>query len=292
VIARWQLLELGFSVAAIRHRLETGRLHQVYPGVYAVGRPELTQHGRWMAGTLRCGPEAVLSHESAAALWGIRPEARRGSGSAPEIHVSLPAAVFRRPRGIRTHRRTNLTAADVTTRYRIPTTAPICTLIDLAAKVSDDHLEAAINAADKLDLVDPETLRDALAGTPPRPGLTALRSILDRHTFRRTDSGLERRLLKLRREAGLPTPLTQQWVNGYRVDFHWPDLGLVVETDSLRYHRTAAQQAVDQWRDQAHAAAGLERLRFSRAQVRYQPTYVVEMLERVIRRLTSRRASD
>jgi very-short-patch-repair endonuclease len=84
-------------------------------------------------------------------------------------------------------------------------------------------------------------------------------------------------------------PMTQQRVNGYRVDFYWPELGLVVETDGLRYHRTPVQQTRDHRRDQAHAAAGLERLRFSRAQIRYEPEHVVETLENVIRRLSGRR---
>src|SRR3982751_2134303 len=74
VIARWQLAGLGLTPSAIRHRIRTGRLRPVHRGVYAVGRPELTQHGRWMAAVLACGPDALLSHESAAALWGIRPQ--------------------------------------------------------------------------------------------------------------------------------------------------------------------------------------------------------------------------
>src|SRR3954453_2587596 len=72
VIARRQLLALGYSQAAIRHRIAAGRLHRVLPGVYAVGRPVLTHNGLWMAAVLACGPGTVLSHESAAALWGIR----------------------------------------------------------------------------------------------------------------------------------------------------------------------------------------------------------------------------
>ena len=289
VIARWQLLELGFSVAAIRHRLDTGRLHQIHPGVYAVGRPDVTQHGRWMGATLRCGPEAALSHESAAALWGIRTARRYRRIAAEEIDVSLPAAVFRRPSGVRTHRRTNLTEADVTSHHRIPTTAPICTLIDLASSAPAEELEVAINEADKRDLVDPETLRAALETLPRRPGLAKLRRTLDRHTFTLTDSGLERLFLPLARRAGLPPPLTRQWLNGYRVDFYWPELGLVVETDGLRYHRTPAQQSTDHRRDQTHAAAGLERLRFSHAQVRYARDHVVRTLTWVHDRLKTRR---
>jgi len=63
---------------------------------------------------------------------------------------------------------------------------------------------------------------------------------------------LERRFLPLARAAGLPPPRTGQHVNGFKVDSHWPDLGLVVETDGLRYHRTPAQQVRDHQRDQAH----------------------------------------
>ncbi len=95
-----------------------------------------------------------------------------------------------------------------------------------------------------------------------------------------TDTQLERRFLPLARRAGLPQPLTQQWVNGYRVDFHWPDLGLVVETDGLRYHRTAAQQTIDARRDQTHTAAGLTPLRFSHAQVVYDAEHVEASLRR------------
>jgi very-short-patch-repair endonuclease len=74
-------------------------------------------------------------------------------------------------------------------------------------------------------------------------------------------------------------------VNGFKVDFYWPDLGLVVETDGLRYHRTPAQQARDRIRDQTHAAAGLTPLRFTHAQVKYEPTRVEETLVAVARRL-------
>jgi very-short-patch-repair endonuclease len=74
-------------------------------------------------------------------------------------------------------------------------------------------------------------------------------------------------------------------VNGFRVDFYWPDLGLVVETDGLRYHRTPARQARDRRRDQTHTAAGLTPLRFTHAQVRHEPTHVRETLRRTASRL-------
>ena len=75
-------------------------------------------------------------------------------------------------------------------------------------------------------------------------------------------------------------PLTKEMVNGFEVDFHWPDLGLVVETDGWRYHRTASAQTRDALRDQTHTASGLTSLRFSHYQVEYEPDHVRRILAR------------
>src|SRR5690242_3384511 len=88
--------------------------------------------------------------------------------------------------------------------------------------------------------------------------------------------------LPIARQAGLPQPVTGRTLNGFKTDFHWPDLGLVVETDGLRYHRTPGQRARDRVRDQAHAAAGLTPLRFTHEQVRFDPDYVRATLAAVL----------
>jgi very-short-patch-repair endonuclease len=267
VVARRQLLELGFGSDAIQHRIAKGRLHVVGRGVYAVGRPELTQFGRWMAALLSIGPEAVLSHRSAAALWGIAKQ----WGNA--IHVSVPTHLRRSSsRGITVHRRSELNA---TRRHGIPVTTPADTLIDLATQETRDGLEHAINEADKLDLVDPETLREEVQGVR-RAGAAALRTVMDHYTP--TDSALERQFLRIVKRAGLPRPLTREKVNGHDVDFFWPELNLAVETDGLRYHRTPAQQAKDRIRDQDHFVAGVRSLRFTRAQVRFEAERVEAIL--------------
>lgn len=276
-MARRQLLELGLTVEGIRHRLARGRLHRLHTGVYSVGRREVNQFGRWMAAVLACGEGAVLSHSSAAALYGIGPE-RHG-----EIEISVTANRQPRRDGVRVHRRT---AIETTTHGGIPVTAPTQTLLDLATRIGDRHLEAAVNNADKLDLIDPERLRSELESDTGQPGVVRLRRLLDEATFTLTDTELERRFLPLARKAGLPKPLTQHHVNGHRVDFYWPDLRLVVETDGLRYHRTATQQTRDRERDQAHQAAGLTPVRFTHAQIRYHPEQVVTTLIAVGRRLT------
>ena len=158
--------------------------------------------------------------------------------------------------------------------------------MDLAPRLMRGPLERAIGEADRLDLIDPERLRAELSGRGRSAAVLA--RTLDRRTFRLTRSELERRFLPIAHRAGLPLPLTNHRVNGYEVDFYWPDLKLVVETDGLRYHRTPAQQARDLERNQAHAVAELVPLRFSHEQIAFEPHVVEVTLRRVGERLTAR----
>jgi very-short-patch-repair endonuclease len=232
-----------------------------------------------MAAVLACGPKAVLSHSSAAAIWRIGIEER------DVIEVSLSSPHQRRRPGLRVYRRSSLWPEDVTTESGIPVTTPVQTIIDMSLRLDRRGVERMINEADKYDLVHPPQLREALDERSGEPGVSVLREILDRRTFRLTKEELERRFLPLAAKAGLPVSLTGQWVNEFEVDFYWPDLGLVVETDGLRYHRTPAEQARDRLRDQAHTAAGLTQLRFTHEQVRYEPDYVRDILAQTASRL-------
>jgi very-short-patch-repair endonuclease len=276
VLTRKQLLSLGLSRHGIEHRLARGRLHPLATGVYAVGRPELTQHGRWMAAVLSCGPGSMLSHGSAAALWGIGSE-HRG------IEITAHSANPRRRPGLRVYRRPTLAARNVTSQDGIPVTGIVQTLVDLAATLRPQSVERAVNEADRLDLIHPPALRVALEVHRCEPGVRPLRALLDRRTFRLTRSELERIFLPMTAQVGLPLPLTKQWVNGFEVDFFWPDLAFVVETDGLRHHRTPAQQAKDRRRDQAHTAAGMIQLRFTHEQIYYEPDYVRGVLAATVR---------
>src|SRR5205823_3870286 len=118
VVARWQLLERGYNDHAINHWVVKKRLHPVFAGVYAVGRRELSRYGMWMASVLASGRAAVVSHECAAALWGIW----RYTGA---LVVSVPAECNPRNPGIRVHRRAHI---DATTHRGIPVTTPTATL--------------------------------------------------------------------------------------------------------------------------------------------------------------------
>jgi hypothetical protein len=274
VVTRANLLALGFSRRGIEHRVRTGRLHLISRGVYAVGRRELTPHGRWMAAVLACGDGAVLSHRSAAALWAIGRE-----GRAIDVTVRRRCEIHRR--GLKVGSRPSLPSKSVTRRHVIPVTTPVQTLIDLATELRPLRLERAVNEADKLDLVDPETLRRALDAYVGMPGVKTLRTMLDRHTFRLSDSDLEILFRPLALAADLPVPLTKHWLLGYETDFYFPDQALIVETDGLRYHRTPSQQARAARRDQKHTAAGFRVLRFTHWQIAHEPDEVTAVLRQL-----------
>lgn len=221
-----------------------------------------------MAAVLTCGEGAALSHRSAAALLGIGIE-RPGV-----IDVSVRRRCELRRPGMRIRGRPTLAAADLILFDDIPVTSAVRTLIDTAAELGPIATERAVNDADKRDLVDPETLRLALDNHAGEPGVRPLRGLLDRLTFRLSDSDLEIYFRPIAAAAGLPSPLSKQWVNGFEVDFYWPELGLVVETDGLRYHRTPSSQARDARRDRTHVIAGMSPLRFTHYEIRYEPRKV------------------
>jgi hypothetical protein len=199
-----------------------------------------------MAAVLACGPGAALSHRSAAAHWGF------GKEHSDYIDVSVIRDSESRLPGLRCHRRPNLSAEAISKRLNIPLTQPVQTFLDLATVSGPKTLERAINEADKHDVLDPDALRKALDAHPGEPGVRPL----------------------------LPTPLTKVKLNDFEVDFFWPSLGLVVETDGWRYHRTPSAQTRDALRFQEHTAAGLPPLRFSHWQVKHEPRHVQNILRR------------
>lgn len=239
-----------------------------------------------MAAVLACGAGACLSHRSAAALWRIGRE-RDGL-----IEVSVRRRCEHRRRGLRVRSRPSLNEHDLVEHDGIPVTRPARTLVDLATETDPVRLERAVNEADKRDLIDPEELRESLQEFRGKPGVKVLRALLDRHAFRLSDSDLEIFFRPIAAAAGLPPPETKARVNGFEVDFYWPELGLVVETDGLRYHRTPLAQTRDQIRDQTHTAAGMTYLRFTYQQVRFEAAHVREVLSRTVRHLRRSPAVD
>lgn len=234
-----------------------------------------------MAAVLAGGEGGALGHRSAAALWEIGEEGGW-------IDITVRRRCELRSPGVRFRGRPSLAPAAFVLREDIPVTSPSQTLVDLATELDPVALERAVNDADKRNLIDPEALREDLPRFDGTPGVRPLRHLLDRLFFRLSDSDLEIYFRRIVRVARLPIPLTKQRVNRFEVDFFWPQLGLVVETDGLRYHRTPSAQLRDARRDRAHVMAGMTPLRFTHYEVRYEASRVRAELVKTIAMLRKR----
>lgn len=257
VVSRDELIALGFDRGMISRRVASGRLHRLYRGVYAVGHTILTREGRWLAAVLACGEGAALSHRSAAALWGIRPTA----AARIDITVSHTSGV-RSSSAIVVHRTRRPVTA--TKRHGIPVTTPGQTLADLALALPRRPLEKAIELAEarRLHVAIPD-------GHPGSQRLTDARPLLVT-----TDSPLEDAFLALCDTYGIPRPLVQRVVEGYRVDFCWPEERLIVETDGYEHHGTRAAFERDRLKDAHLTVRGWRVVRFTQPQVDEEPAYV------------------
>lgn len=247
VVSIAQLHASGLSDDAVLGRVRTGRLHRIRRGVYAVGHPGLSPHGRWMAAALTYGEGAAVSHRSAAELWGLL---KLSDGP---IHISVPGDAGRaRRQGLRLHRRAALPLAAITRRHGIPVTKPAQTIVDLRGAVPPRELRRAIRQANVLGLpIGSEASRD------------------------RTRSDLERDFLRLCRRHRLPTPEVNVRIGPHLVDFFWRERRLVVETDGFRYHRGRQAFEDDRSRDLDLRSLGCDVLHFSYRQVSREPERVV-----------------
>jgi hypothetical protein len=278
VVALHQLQLLGLSKSAVSGRARAGRFHRIHRGVYAIGYPKLTGHGQWMAAVLACGPRAVLSHRSAAGLWGLRPDNRLKSD------VSLPSPSARIKQAIEVHRSVTLTPDDVTTVEGIPCTTLARTLVDLGDVVNRRAVERAVEQAEVLRLFDLREIERAIERAGPRRGTGLLSSVLDDlNGPTLTESELEEAFLALCRAAALPTPEVNAWMtlpNGsaIKVDFLWRDERLAVETDGHPFHRTRQSRERDTKRDQLLRLAGFEPVRFTGRQVALEKEWVTRSL--------------
>jgi very-short-patch-repair endonuclease len=273
VITRRQLGECGLTDQGIHRRVEDGRLWRVHQGVYAVGRPSLTFHGRLMAAVLSCGPGAAASHYAAGVLLGVLKE--RG----PRIDVTAPGSGGRRRRGAVIIHRSALPSAELTTVNGVPVTSPARTVLDLAQLLPRRQLERVIDEADYLRL--------DLSGVRPRPGRRGsetLQKVLAQHRAgaTRTRSELEERMLSALHRCGVPTPDVNSEIEGCEVDFAWPDRRLIVETDGWAAHGTRGAFERDRRRDAQLVAAGWRVLRVSFARLDREPAWVAERIREAL----------
>jgi very-short-patch-repair endonuclease len=274
VVSRAQLRALGRSDGAVDGWVRSGRLHRIHRGVYAVGHRALTDEGRWLAAVLACGPGAVLSHRSAAALWGIRPAPRK-------VEVTVGRS-RRGTAGVVVHRARSLPPGDVARRRGVPTTTLPRTIADLADVLSEGELARAVHQAEIAHALDAESLARAARGANGRRGAGRLARAMAAGPDR-TRSELERRLLALCDEHGLPRPEVNETVAGLEADFVWRGERVVAETDGWAYHGTRRAFERDRERDQALTRAGYRPLRFTHRQVVESPAAVAATLRAALR---------
>lgn len=280
VVARWQLEKLGVGKGSIEKRVRMGRLYRLHRGVYAVGHRVLSQEARWMAAVLFAGPGAVLSHRSAAALWGIR------GASSRAIEVTVPRKS--RSRGS-IHRHFSILPPDeVTTERGIPVTTVPRTLFDLAVVSPADVVEQALRESEYRRLHDRLSLPDLLARYPRRRGAPTVRECLRRRKnlpAGRVRSWLELEFLPFLRRNGLPRPQLNVWlqVGGrwIQVDCLWPG-DVVVELDGFAAHGTRIAFREDRARDRRLRVAEYGVIRIAPEQLEDEPDEIAADLRALI----------
>jgi very-short-patch-repair endonuclease len=263
VISRQQLLDAGWHPSRIDRELAAGRLFAVHAGVYAVGHRAIGDLGRWMAGVLAGGSGAVLSYRSAGALHGLV----RGDNGL--THVTARSA-GRRPRLVM--HRARLDPADATVVRNIPVTTVARTLADLDHEVSgDEDFEEVVRQAMFHGLFDAAAVRAVLTRRPAR----RLAALVDDDVP--TQSRLENRMLRICRRHGIPDPVTQRGEKP-RVDFLWPDHGLVVEVDGWQAHHDRLAFQRDRTHGNTLQLQGLIVLRFTWQDLRDRPQRVAAQI--------------
>ena len=255
-----ELRACGLSLRAVFERSQRGLLHPVHRGVYAVGHRNLPLQGRFLAAVKACGPNAVLSHFSAAALYGLVPWDDR--------YPEVTAPTNRSHRGIRLHRSSMLEVDDVTRRHGIPVTTPARTLVDLAAIFEYRALRRTVREAQRR-VVTVRQLTRALDRLGSRRGVTKLAKILATG-HAPTRSELEDAVLDLILAGGLQHPHVNRplTIGGRRVvpDFRWPDQRLVLEADGAAWHDDRLTREDDAERQALLEASGERVVRVTWAQ--------------------------
>ena len=234
--------------------------------------------GRLIAAVLACGPGAVVSHRSAADLWGIRPTARK------RIDVTVPGRSRSGRPGIDLHLVRGLDPRDITTEDGIPVTTVARTLLDLAEVAPRHHVARAMEQADRLRLFDLTELEELLASSPGRRGRKPLHDVLtDAVIEPRARSDLESDFLQFCHERGIPAPIVNTLVEGFEVDMAWPAQRLVIELDGYETHGTRGAFESDRRRDATLQLANQRTIRVTHRWLTREP----DDLERTVKALLS-----
>jgi very-short-patch-repair endonuclease len=281
VVSRRQLLDLGFGSDAIQNRVESHRLHPLHPGVYAVGHRVVPRQGRWRAALFASGEGAVLSHWSAAALWGIRPNSR-SIIDVTNPHKSRSWAEIKRHHSA-------LPADEATAADGIPVTTVPRTILDLAATEPVETVASMLKEAEYRRLYDPLSLWDLVDRYPGRRGVRRARLALARLKEEppgRRRSRLEERFGPFLRRHRVPLPRFNDWIvlgdRRFQVDCHWPGTAQIVELDGWEGHGTRSAFREDRARDRALRVAGYSVTRLTWAQLEDEPAAIAADLRTLL----------
>jgi very-short-patch-repair endonuclease len=279
-VAREQLLAAGISACAIKRRVRNGRLELIHRGVYGLPHTAELPLATEAAALLACGAGAMLSHHSAATLWGLRP------GVARPVHITIPAdRGCPAPAGVVIHRCVTISAADARVHEGLPVTSPARTVLDVAATLPDRDIERLLDEGLFVRrILTAAQLDDVLARAGGHRGRPRLARVLGGHTdSTKTDSPPEERLFGLIRAGGLPEPLLRAYVLDYRLDFYWPGLRLAVEVDAYGTHGAPARFESDRRRDaRLLTEMGIVVLRITQATVEQRPFEALGLVARAV----------
>jgi len=277
VVGRLQLLGAGWSEGAIKKRIASRRLHRLHAGVYLVGHRLTQRKGRWMAAVLASGPGAVLSHRSAATLWGIREDSR----AAIDVTTSHRSRSWRH---ICRHV-SPMPSDEVTIKEGIPVTTVPRTIFDLAATEPLDVVKRMLREAEFSELHDRLSLWDLVERYPGRRGIRKVRTALDALQDEPLDehkSRFEERFVPFLRRHFLPRPRFNDWIlvgeKRFQVDCLWPEQRQIFELDGWEGHKTRTAFREDRARDRRLRVAGYGVTRLTWNQLEDEPESVASDL--------------
>ena len=266
-VCRRQLLALGLVGSGVHHLIEVGLLVPVHAGVYAIAYRRRRPLERAHAAVLACGEGAVLSHASAAALYGLCPWPRD-----PEV----TAREHRRRPGIHAHRSRTLSREQITRHYGVPVTTADRAIADIASRLTDVELIQAVGDARRSGQLGPQALERLLCRC------TRAARLID-PAQAPSESWLMAAFLAFLARYDLPAPLTEQRLHGFRVDAIYPAQRLIVELDGYDHHRDRDRFERDRLRDAVALEHGYQTLRITSRRLVEHPDELARQLRAILR---------
>lgn len=281
VVGRWQLLSAGIGRRAIDERMGR-RLHGIHRGVYAVGYPTARLESRWMAAVLAGGRSAVLSHRSAAQLWGLAPRSRHPADITRSSYFRPHPQIHAHRGVILDDERTHIEGIPVTTAPR--------TVLDFAADASRRQVERALNEMEVRGLTDHFSVPDLLERYPRRRGSAVLRVLFSEGSELAgvTQSKFEELFVTVLDDHGLPRPRFNADIavagRFYCADCLWSKEGLILELDGRAAHGTRKAFEDDRERDRLLVVAGWRVMHVTWRQLRKEPHVIAADVRRALSR--------